>query len=44
MRPSDRVIIVEAEHGSKEPEIKIVVADAQVCIKGFGENENGINR
>ena len=43
-RPSDRVIIVEAEHSSKVPEIQIVVADAQVWMKGFWKNENLINR
>lgn len=30
LRPSDRAVIVEAEHSSKVPEIEIVVADARV--------------
>ena len=42
--PSDRVIIIEAEHSCKVPETEIVVADAHVWMKGFWKNENLINR
>lgn len=42
--PSDKVIIIEAEHSSKVPETEIVVADAHEWMKGFWKNENLINR
>lgn len=42
-RPSDRVIIAGALRCSEVREIKIVGADAQVCIKGFWKNENLVN-